>query len=121
MPAPPHLTAPEDFRLVYREGTRISDDLLTIYVRPTASSVPNVGIAVPRRVGTAVRRNRLKRRVREAVQRCAEALPQGADVVIVPRPAAATVPFAAVQESVRALFNRGAVSVRRGGGLSRPT
>lgn len=106
------LTAPESFRLAYREGTRTSDDLLVVYVRPNGQFVRRLGIAVPGRLGTAVRRNRLKRRLREASRAAAGALPEGVDAVIVPRPAAERASLAALQESVRALFNRAAGSLR---------
>ena len=102
------LTAPEQFRLAYREGRRLSDGLLVVYARANGLRVRRVGIAVPGRLGTAAHRNRLKRRVREAARAAAAAAPEGTDVVIVPRPAAAEAPYAALQDSVRALFNRAA-------------
>lgn len=106
------LTASESFRLAYREGTRISDDLLVVYVRSNGQGVRRLGISVPGRIGPAVRRNRLKRRLREASRAAAGVLPAGVDGVIVPRLAAARAPAAALQESVRALFNRAAGSLR---------
>lgn len=111
--APSHvrLTASPQFRLAYREGTRISDDLLVIYVRPNGLKATRVGIAVPGRLGSATRRNRIKRRLREASRGSAGAAPGGADVVIVPRAAAAEAAFATLQESIRGLFNRAAGSL----------
>jgi len=70
--------------------------------------VPRLGIAVPGRLGNAVKRNRVKRRVREASR--AAAMPAGADIVIVARAAAAGATFERLQESVRGLFNRAAGS-----------
>jgi len=102
------LTAPRDFQLAYREGTRISDDLLVVYARPNGLPAARVGIAVPGRAGTAVRRNRVKRRVREASRLAGGVVPEGMDVVIVPRAAAGRAPFPALQESIRGLFNRAA-------------
>jgi len=102
------LTAPEHYRLAYREGTRISDGLLVVYVRPNGLAVRRVGIAVPGRVGTAVRRNLVKRRLREAARDAWPVVPPGTDVVLVARTAAGAARFAALQESVRALFNRAA-------------
>lgn len=102
------LTASELYRQAYREGTRISDGLLVVHVRANGLGVRRLGIAVPGRVGTSVRRNQVKRRLREAARGALRALPEGTDVVIVARPQAAGAPFAALQDSVRALFNRAA-------------
>jgi ribonuclease P protein component len=102
------LTASELYRLAYREGTRISDGLLVVYMRPNGLRSRRLGIAVPGRVGTAVRRNRVKRRLREAAGAALRTVPDGTDVVVVARAPAADAPFAALQESVRALFNRAA-------------
>ncbi|MDR7451083.1 MAG: ribonuclease P protein component [Armatimonadota bacterium] len=102
------LTAPEHFRLAYREGARVTDGLLIVYARPNKLAVRRLGIVVPARVGSAVRRNRLKRRLREASRMAAALLPSGTDVVVVGRPPAGEAPFAALQDSVRALFNRAA-------------
>lgn len=79
-----------------------------IYARPNGLSVRRLGIAVPGRVGTAVRRNLVKRRLRDVARAALAAVPEGTDVVIVARTAAAGAPFAALQDSVRALFNRAA-------------
>ncbi|HEU5299805.1 MAG TPA: ribonuclease P protein component [bacterium] len=105
---PGRLTASEHYRLAYREGTRISDGLLVIYARPNGLPVRRLGIAVPGRVGTAVRRNLVKRRLRAVARAALAAVPEGTDVVIVARTAAAGAPFAALQDSVLALFNRAA-------------
>ena len=47
---------------------------------------PRVGIAVPRKVGGAVVRNKVKRRLREAWRAQVERIPSGRDYVLVARP-----------------------------------
>ena len=47
---------------------------------------PRAGIAVPRKVGGAVARNRLKRQLREAWRGQLDRIPEGRDFVIVARP-----------------------------------
>ncbi len=114
MPSTGRMRAPAHFRLVYREGTKISNELFTVYVRPTSGGERVVGVAVPGRIGTAVQRNRLKRRVREAVQRCAERMPPGIDAVIIPRPRAEAAPFSALAAALCRLLARSAASPREG-------
>ncbi|MGH2694474.1 MAG: ribonuclease P protein component [Actinomycetota bacterium] len=70
-----------DFERVYRSGRRASRDGLTIVVAPGAIGEPSrVGLAVPGRVGGAIVRNRVRRRLREATRACG--LAPGYDVVV---------------------------------------
>lgn len=57
-------------------------------VSTTAGPV-RLGLAVSRRVGGAVVRNRLKRRVRDWFRRSRPALPESVDLVVIARPQAA--------------------------------
>jgi ribonuclease P protein component len=70
-----------DFQRVYRSGRRATRDGVTIIA---AAGVPGeasrVGLAVPARVGSAVVRNRVRRRLREAARRCVP--PAGCDLVV---------------------------------------
>lgn len=100
------LTSAEDFRRAYREGQRIADDLAIIYVRRTGLPVYRVGIAVGKRIGSAVKRNRLRRKAREAYRQLRARPLAGTDLVIVLRTAALEAAFAAIQESLRQLLGR---------------
>ena len=53
---------------------------------PNALGHPRMGISISRKVGTAVRRNRIKRLMREAFRLRDRELPRGYDLVIVVRP-----------------------------------
>jgi ribonuclease P protein component len=106
MPSPPRLTAPEEFRQAYREGTRIAHAQVIIHAVPRGAGPARVGIAVRRQIGGAVRRNRVKRRIREATSRTYAVLPAGIDVVIVPRAAAVDAPFDALVAALAAAFAR---------------
>ncbi len=59
---------------------------LVFVSRPNALPHNRLGLSVPRRVGTAVARHRLKRLLREAFRLQQHDLPGGYDVVIVVRP-----------------------------------
>lgn len=71
-----------DFRRLYETGRRARRDGVTVFVAPrVASDLPTrLGLTVPRAVGSAVVRNRAKRRLREALRACGP--PTGFDVVI---------------------------------------
>jgi ribonuclease P protein component len=106
MPSLPRLTAPEEFRQAYREGTRIANDRIIIHAISRGAGPARVGIAVRRQIGGAVRRNRVKRRIREASARTYALLPAGVDVVIVPRSAAADAPFRELVAALADVFAR---------------
>jgi ribonuclease P protein component len=61
------LSRSRDFDNVYRHGRSISTRFFTLYVFPREDSEdePRLGLAVPKSTGTAVARNRLKRKLRE--------------------------------------------------------
>lgn len=72
-----------EYERVYREGSRIHGRLFTVFVLPTRLDVSRLGIAATRKLGSAVRRNRAKRLVREVFRR--NKPPRGYDVVVVPK------------------------------------
>ncbi len=79
------LSRSRDFDTVYRHGRSTSTRFFTLYVFPREESAEvRLGLAIPKSVGTAVTRNRLKRTLRE-VWRTKER-PSGFDFVLVARP-----------------------------------
>ncbi len=74
-----------DFAAVYERGVRISDGCLTLIVLPNDRPTSRLGLAVSKRCGNAVRRNRLKRRLREVFRQSRADLPTGLDLVVQPR------------------------------------
>ena len=96
----------EEFRRALRDGKRARDALLSITaVRlelPDADS--RYGFAIPKRVGGAVVRNRIKRRLRAIVGKSDH--PQGWDYVIYAFPAAADATSEKLAESVDRLMRR---------------
>jgi ribonuclease P protein component len=79
------LSRSRDFDTVYRHGRSTSTRFFTLYVFPREGGADaRLGLAIPKSVGTAVKRNRLKRTLRE-VWRTKER-PGGLDFVLVARP-----------------------------------
>jgi len=73
------------FSAVFEPKVRESRGPLTMYGRPNDLGHPRLGIAIGRPVGNAVRRNRIKRLLREAFRHHQSDLPTGYDLVIVVR------------------------------------
>ncbi len=74
---------------MYRQGRSVANRYLVLYSFPRERDEPTrVGLSVGRKVGGAVERNQVKRLLREACARHADALPSGHDIVLVARAAA---------------------------------
>ena len=84
------LSRSRDFDAVYRQGRSASTRFLVLYwfPRPDAEdpAEPRLGLAVPKSVGNAVVRNRVKRQLRETWQELAPVARPGHDYVLVARP-----------------------------------
>jgi ribonuclease P protein component len=85
------LSRSRDFDAVYRHGRSVSTRYLVLYTFPRGDedeigSEPRLGLAVSRKVGGAVDRNRMKRRLRDAFERVSSELSPGYDYVLVVRP-----------------------------------
>jgi ribonuclease P protein component len=75
-----------EFSAVFEARTRESRGPLTVYAKANALGHGRLGISISRKVGTAVRRNRIKRLLREAFRLMQHDLPGGYDLVVVVRP-----------------------------------
>lgn len=75
-----------EFSAVFDERTRESAGPLTVYSRPNGLKHLRLGISISRRVGTAVKRNRIKRLLRESFRLSQHEWPGGYDLVVVVRP-----------------------------------
>ena len=81
-----HLRLPREFEAVYAARVRESRGPLAVYALPNDLGHPRLGLSVSRKVGTAVRRNRIRRLLREAFRLMQHDFPRGYDLVLVVRP-----------------------------------
>ncbi len=83
------LSRSRDFDAVYRNGRSVSTRYLVLHFFPREEgddAEPRLGLAVPKSVGSAVVRNRVKRQLRETWRELADRVPAGYDYVLVARP-----------------------------------
>ena len=80
--------------------------LLVVYVAPNELDHTRVGISVSRRVGNAVVRNRVRRRIREVLRARLERLPSGLDMVVIARPPSAAATWAELNQAIDSVLQR---------------
>lgn len=95
-----------DFQRVRATKRSWAHPLLVLYVAPQGLDVTRVGISVGKRVGGAVVRNRVRRRIHEAVRLRHPALPPGYDLVFIGREPAAAAVWPEVRLAVDQLLRR---------------
>jgi ribonuclease P protein component len=82
------LSRSRDFDAVYRHGRSVSTRFLVLYQferEDDPEGEARLGIAVPKKIGGAVARNRIKRRLREVWRELLPQVPRGADYVLLVR------------------------------------
>jgi ribonuclease P protein component len=103
------LSSPHDFRALQGDGTVRSHPLLTARFVRNDLDATRIGLSTGRRLGGAVVRNRVRRRLREALRAMAPSFQPGWDVLIIARPAVVDASHAEITEAVRRLLLRGGV------------
>ena len=73
------LLNPKDFRRLYSQGEVVKNDLLVLHYLANELEVGRVGFSVSKKLGKAVVRNRVKRRLREAIRSAADDIKPGYD------------------------------------------
>lgn len=76
------LTTRRQFLTVYAEGRRVASKSFTFFGLPNSAGTCRLGITVTRKVGGAVRRNRIKRRLRDVFRRNRMQMAPDIDLVI---------------------------------------
>jgi ribonuclease P protein component len=92
----------KDIELVREGGEMRADRLFTMRARPNGLDVVRVAVASPRSIGVATRRNRARRRVREAIRSLLQArrAARGTDLFVVARPQALDAPGEALRAAL---------------------
>lgn len=88
-----------EFRRLYAKGKSAATPSLVVYFRRTNRDYNQLGITVSTKIGNAVCRNRVRRRLREIYRLNEARLPKGLDMVLVARQKSPFVSYAELERS----------------------
>ena len=97
-----YLTKDEHYTLVFKKGISRANNLAVINVLPNGLKILRYGLVTSKKVGGAVVRNRVKRRLREIARRLP--VKAGWDIVLVARPAMAGAKYQSIKEKIKELL-----------------
>lgn len=75
----------KDYARVYQKGGRLYSQNFLVLLLPNAQGVRRLGITAGKRIGNSVKRNRIKRLLREFFRLHKDSFPAGSDIVITVR------------------------------------
>lgn len=101
-----HLRKNSDFRRVYAKGKSCADHFVVLFVLPNDLGRNRIGLSVSKKIGKAVKRNRVKRLFREVYRLNKDKLIQGFDLIFLARKDAIKLDFPGMERSILRLYKR---------------
>ena len=92
------------FSYVYKAGSHFSGHYLVLYATPSKTKNIKVGFAVTKKIGHAVKRNLVRRRLREIVFAEIQNLKQNHNIIVVAKENTQNATFAELQHELRKLI-----------------
>ena len=96
----------KDFTRVYQRGKSHAGKYLILYCRKTRFDIYRVGFTVSKKVGNAVVRNKVRRRLKEITRLRPELFQPGRDYIFIARPASAQVSYRELEKDLESLLNK---------------
>lgn len=105
-PKSERLQKKREFQKVFDEGRKFTNKELHAFAMPNGTDSSRLGLVVGRKVGNAVRRNRIKRILREAFRLNKGLLSSGVDLVLIPRPGLTSPALSIIEDEFKKLLSK---------------
>ncbi|HZK33759.1 MAG TPA: ribonuclease P protein component [Bacillota bacterium] len=96
----------KDFKYTYKRGRKLGHPLFVLVYRRTNNSSLRIGFSITKKFGPAVKRNRIKRQLREIVSADIENIRHGHDIIFSLRKGAGESTFEELESAVSNLLKR---------------
>jgi len=93
-----------EFRRLYNKGKSTASKYVAVYIRRNGKSENRLGLTVSTKLGGAVERNRIRRRLKEVYRINEHLLHTGYDIVLVARMSSKEAKWSELEASALALF-----------------
>ena len=103
-----------EFRRLYSKGRCFGNSYLVVYSRKINSPKNRLGITVGKKIGNAVHRNRLRRRIRESYRLMEPEMQTGFEIVVVGRSRASGCDYQHIDSSLRKLLAKHGILMEKG-------
>lgn len=90
----------KEFDRVYKHGKNYWNRQLTIYVYKNNTETTRVGYTITKKIGNAVTRNKVRRRMKEIVRLNFENIDSGYDIIFIPKKNVVDLPYDKLEKSM---------------------
>jgi ribonuclease P protein component len=107
----------KDFQRVYRFGRSVANHQFVLYQNIRRANDPlRLGISVSKKVGNAVVRNRIRRRIKEIVRLKKDLLKIGLDIILIVRKPTAEMDYHQMEKSLNHIFRKADLFIKQAKG-----
>jgi ribonuclease P protein component len=97
----------EDFAKVFKHGKAAANHQLVVYYKPSSNAESfRAGVSVSKKIGNAVVRNTMRRRLKEILRQMEGRIVKNVDIVVIVRKPAVDMPYSELKRSVQHVLKR---------------
>ena len=90
----------KDFKAIFKEGTSFANRKFVVYQLENQKNHFRVGLSVSKKLGNAVARNQIKRRIRHIIQNAKGSLVEDVDFVVIARKGIENLEYAEMERNL---------------------
>lgn len=90
----------KDFKAIFKDGTSFANRKFVVYQLENQQNHFRVGLSVSKKLGNAVTRNQIKRRIRHILQSVKGSLAEHVDFVVIARKGVETLEYAEMEKNL---------------------